>query len=274
MSSPQEQDLVLFKDNNVITDKILNSSSSYLSVISNAEGTQPTWIVNTLIENAMVGTASQVNKDLNKRVPRRSDVIFISFSNPEDIYLKGCKKVGLELARDSNFQFIDCFTELFTKYITNPEDALTQVKSLFKSITDTIDKTNNSKRMIFLENPEILLYGTNISSIDLSHLITKLNRQCRNLFLITNQVSPQIVNLSNENMMDPSYKSTDFATKLHQKAHLNIHLEPLTTGRAKDITGILTVSKGAVPFDNGIVVDEKSFTYNVSKESNIKLYFR
>lgn len=274
MSASQEQDLVIFKDNNVISEKILTSESSYFSIISYAEGTQPAWLVNSIIENAMLGTASQVNKDLNRKQPKRSEVIFISFSNPHEFYIKGCKKYGLELSRDPNFHYIDCFSELFTKHITNPGDALAQVKALFELITSAINKIDSVRKIIFLENPEILICATNITSFDLSNIITRFNRLCRNLYLITNQASPQLVNLSNNDISDPSYKNTDFVTKLHQRAHLNIHLEPLTTGRAKDITGILTVSRGSLPFEQGISVDEKSFTYHVSKEWNIKLYFR
>lgn len=274
MSSNQEQDLVLFKDNSIISDTILGSSNSYLSTIAYVEGTQPTWLLNSLIENGLCGTGTLVNKDLKVQKSRGTEVVYISFSNNLEFFTKACKKNGLDLARERNFKFIDCFTDLFIKHITNPEDGVPQVKKLFEDIHNQISKSTNTKRIVFIENPEYLLAATTLSSIDLSNLLVKLNRMCSILFVVSCHTFPQVVDTNVSDPHDPVFKTSDFLTKLHQRTHLNIYVEPLTTGRAKDITGILTVSKGSIPFERGITIDEKSYTYNLSKESNIKLFFR
>ncbi|WEJ94956.1 hypothetical protein PSN45_002460 [Yamadazyma tenuis] len=222
----------------------------------------------------MIGTACLVNKDLTKQTPKRSQVIYISFSNLLEFYTKACKKNGVDLSRESNFHFIDCFTDLFTKHITNPENASSQTSKLFSFIIKQLSMVPGVNKIVFIENPEILLTATSISSVELSNSLVKLNRLCRNLFVISCHTSPQIVDIHSKEAYDPNFKTSDFLVKLHQRAHLNIYLEPLTTGRAKDITGILTVSKGPLPFESSIIIDEKSYTYNVTKESNIKLYFR
>lgn len=274
MSGNQEQDLVFFRDNSIISDAVLESGNSYLSTIAYIEGTQPTWLVNSLIENGLCGTGSLVNKDLKASRTRATEVVCISFSNNLEFFSKGCKKNGLDLTRERNFKFIDCFTDLFTKLITNPGNSTTEVKALFENIYTQIKKSPNTKRIIFIENPEFLLAATSISSIELSNYLLKLNRLCSLMFVISCHTFPQIVDTTVNDPHDPVFKTSDFLTKLHQRTHLNIYVEPLTTGRAKDITGIITISKGSIPFEPKIIIDEKSYTYNLTKESNIKLYFR
>lgn len=275
MTSTQQQDLSIFKDNSIISDHVLSSPNSYLTLISHVEGTQPTWFVNSLIESSLQGTSALINKDLNKKTINRSELYMISFLNNEDYYVRNLKKNGLDLTRESKFKFIDCFTDLFTKIITDPDNSIADIDRLFESIHKQISTSKSDKKIIILESPEILLTSTNISSIKLNNLILKLNRLCRNLYIITSHDHPQVVDVGNQDINDPSFETTDFLIKLHHKTNINIHFEPLTTGRADDITGILTVSKGSLPFkETSIAINEKSYTYNVSKESNIKIYFR
>lgn len=273
MSMNHEQDLVFFKDNTLIPDTIINGPKSYLQIIAYVEGTQPTWMVNSLIESSLTGTAALVNKDLTRPTPRRSHVVYISFSNSFEFYHKGCKKNGIDLSRES-FQFIDCFSDLFVKHLTEPGRSEKQMEKLFQTILNQIQDSKPGKKVIFIENPEFLLSATDISSSYVANFLVKLNRLCCNLFVIANHTFPQIVDTTIRDEFDPVSKTTDLLVKLHQRAHSNIYIEPLTTGRAKDVTGILTISKGSLPFPSNIVLDEKSYIYNVSKESNIKLYFR
>ncbi|KAM9898282.1 hypothetical protein OXX69_009942, partial [Metschnikowia pulcherrima] len=72
----QQQDLVFFDDNTLLSDKVLGKDNHALHVITHAEGTQPAWLINTLIESCLVGTANSVNRDL-ARVPQpRSSVTY------------------------------------------------------------------------------------------------------------------------------------------------------------------------------------------------------
>ena len=64
--------------------------------------------------------------------------------------------------------------------------------------------------------------------------------------------------------------------KLLHRSQLNITLEPLITGRAKDITGSLTISKGCIPYGENlsISINEKEYVYHITKDSQVKLYYR
>ena len=75
---------------------------------------------------------------------------------------------------------------------------------------------------------------------------------------------------------DPSFKASDFLIKLFHRSQLNISLQPLNTGRAKDITGSLTISKGTIPYYNlpNLKINEREYVYYLTKDFQIKLYYR
>lgn len=266
MSNPS-QDLIFFKDNSLISNDILNSSYSYLSTITYHPSTTPTWLINSLIETSLIGSASLVNTDL-KRVQNRSKVSVISFVHNKEQYIQNCKKnIDLE-HNDKNFKFIDYFTGLFTELIKNPENPIKDISNMF-------DIEIDQDGVVFLENPEILLYGTNITSDELLFNIIKLNKKCKQLFVISSKEEHVI---KDESLLstDPSFKASDFLIKLFHRSQLNISLQPLNTGRAKDITGSLTISKGTIPYYNlpNLKINEREYVYYLTKDFQIKLYYR
>lgn len=275
--STQKQDLVLFSDNSILSEDILSLEEPHLSVISSSQGTSPSWLINSLVENALVGTASQVNRDLLQRRANRTNTIVISFSRPLESYVKGCKRMGLDLGSEKNFEFIDCFSDLFSTHITNPNDSVSQVDKLFSQILDQINKSGHRK-VIFLEAPEILLSATNISSYDMLKYCFHINKLCTQLFVISACDSPQIVSVLASLPKNPVYKITDFLIKLYHRSSLNISLQSLTTGRTDDITGRLTITRGCIPYINipelqYTFVREQEYVYYLHKESNVDLYF-
>lgn len=271
MSSPQNQDLVFHNDGSLTSDSVLNSLDSYLSIISHTQGTSPAWLLNSLIENALIGTASLVNTDLKKTI-KRSHVYVISFLHLEDFFISNCKRNGLDLSLVPNFTFIDCFTNLFSD-ISTPQNASEQVKKLFDlKILPQIKQ--DQKNVILVEFPEFLLSSTSITSNELLGHLSKVNKACQQMYTVVSQDS-QVVDLSASNPLDPVYKTTDFLVKLYHRSFININLKPLPTGRAKDITGCLTISRGTHPYNVGsLVVTEREYIYLVTKEGSVKLFFR
>ena len=257
-----KQDLVLYKNGTLIANEILSSSSLSLATITHVQGTSPSWLVSSLLENAIQGTASLINSDLTTKVPLRSKVLLASFTNGIDYYHKNCRKNGIDLTQTDNFTFVDYFTGLFTEVIKNPSDASKSISTAFKLLEEKA--TGND--IVIIEAPEILLHATN-ENVDelLSHLLS-VNRQCKQLFVIMAKDSPQFV-------QDARYM--EFLVKLLHRSNLNISLLPLQTGRASDITGSLTITQGAIPHATGIPeVLEKEYIYHLTKDFNIKLFFR
>lgn len=268
--SSESQGLQFFSGANLLPDAFFDDSNSYLSVVGHLQGTSPSWLVNSLVENTLRGTAAVVNSDLVTATANRHNVLLVSFNNNSDYYTNGMKKNGLNLARESNYQFIDYFTDLFSKHIKKPSDALNEYNSIFTNIEKSI-KSHDT--VVVIEGLDILLSATSLSADNLLGLLYKLNKRCLQLFVIFPHDIPQQVNMVATNPNDPAGKSADFLIKLHHRSSMNLFVQPLPTGRASDLSGSLTVSKGPVPYSS-VKIIEREYTFNVSKDSSVKLYYR
>lgn len=274
MSTSQEQDLVFYNDGTLVSEVILNSCDSYLSLILHLQGTSPQWLLYSLIENSLVGTAGTVNNDLNRKIPNRSEVFCISFLNSYEHFLKNCKKNGLDLATTSNFKFFNFFDDLFTRRITKTLDCSAEVEKLFEEVSNEMKKSATNRKILFVEGAEILLSATTLQSNDLLKHIFRLGQACRQTFIISRNDSPQVFDIASEYRSSPVYQCTDFLSRVCHQAQLIINLMPLATGRSEDVTGSITVCKGLLPiFDDCLRVQEERFLYRVTKESNVKLYY-
>lgn len=268
----QQQDLVFFNDNSLLSDKILSDSHALL-VITHAEGTQPAWLINSLVESCLVGTANLVNRDLVKTPNARALVTYVSFLHTQDFVFRSCRKQGMDLETADDFFFVDCFSELFTKQITKPGDSKAQVKDLFSHIAKQVQSRSQGSNTVIIHSPEVLLAATNLTSNDLIHHLQKVNQNCNALIVVSN-TDEALIDISSTTPADPVFRITDFFVKLHHKSSLNVNILPLATGKAKDITGCVTVAKGAFPAHKTVKVVEKEYVFHVSKEGNVKVFFR
>ncbi|CCH46153.1 Elongator complex protein 6 [Wickerhamomyces ciferrii] len=259
----QQQDLNLFVDNSIIPQKVYRDEPLF-GVITHTQGTSPSWLINLLIENALYGTCV-INHEKNQHRQLRSNVVVISFLNDFDFYEKDLKRNGIEVNDNQQFHFIDLFTDLFQK-INTPES----IVKIFDQLSKTIQNIPN-KKTILIEGIEFLLSSTGITSIQLLNQINKLNKIADALFIITG-ADKELIDIQHANPSLPEFKTLDFIIRLLHRSNIVLGLRPLETGRAKDITGTLTISKGTIPFDS-LVVSEKEYLFFVSRETT-KLFFR
>lgn len=260
----QQQDLVFFEDNTLLSPSDIASNN--LHVISHVEETKATWLVNTIIENSLVGLANLVNREL--RLPAASHVTIVSFLNPKSFYVNSCRKYGLDLSKSPNFHFIDCLSGLFTKHITPNTAGIP--RRLFDSIHSEIEQ---KKGLVLLEAPEILLQATDSTADDLLFQIHRIQRAADRLIVIT-KVDGPLIDLSSSIPTDPVYKTTDFLVKLLHKSSMNVSLSPLATGKAQDVTGCLTVARGARFQDLKTPVAEREYVYHIARDGSVKIFYR
>lgn len=271
MTSVPEQDLALFADHSILPDSYLKLKPCQLGTIAHVQGTSPAWLVSSLIENAIIGTATTTNRDINKKIPNRSHVVYISFTNTKSVVVKNCKRNGLSLDTDKNFTFHDCLTDLFTKHIKDTSKSKEAVQKFFGDLRTAIENISHELTLIILENPELLLAATDFDSNSLIYFILSLQTISNSVFVIIN-AEPSLIDFDSVLTTEVVPKVADFFVKLLHKSSINVNLLPLATGRAEDITGCLTISKGAVPSPTAVA--ENEFIYNVTKEGSVKLFFR
>ncbi len=260
----QKQDLNLFIDNSIIPEKVLTSEPLF-GTITHTQGTSPSWLVNLLIENSLYGTCV-INHEKNQHRQIRADTVVISFLHDYDYYEKDLKRNGIELNDNKQFHFIDLFTDLFQK-ISTPES----IGKLFDQIATQIQAYQNTKKIILIEGIEFLLSATSITTIQLLNQINKLNKLAKGIFVITS-ADRELIEATQGNQNLSEFKTLDFIVRLIHRSNIVMGLRPLETGRAKDITGTLTISKGTIPFES-LVVSEKEYLYFINRETT-KLFFR
>ncbi|QRG36512.1 hypothetical protein FDK38_000853 [Candidozyma auris] len=271
MSSVPKQDLALFSDHSILPDGFLKADHPQLGTIGSVQGTSPAWLLSSFIENAIVGTASTTNRDINVKIPNRAHVIYISFSTTKSFVVNACRKNGLSLESDKNFTFLDCFTDLFTKHISDPSKSKKSIDKLFNNLSLEVENVTKEPKMVILENPEILLAATDLTSNELIYFLVSLQAVSNSMFVVIG-AEPSFIDFGATLSDSVVSKYTDFYVKLFHKSSINLNLSPLSTGRAEDITGCLTISRGSLP--SPIPVAQKDFIYNITKEGNVKLYFR
>ncbi|CAK9441034.1 uncharacterized protein LODBEIA_P49030 [Lodderomyces beijingensis] len=260
--SGQSQELYFFKNQTLTPDS--SRDAPFLTTITYDQSTSASWLVNALVECTLLGTASSVHKELKQ--PYQKKVVLVSFLHDEQFFIRNCRRNGVDLSRSQSFTFVDYFTDLFEK-ITDATDP-GQVGRLFDF--NSVDLANS---VVLIEAPEVLLYSTAISSDELLFQLLKVNNRSPHMYLVCAKDSPQFVNYQVSDFLNPAYKITDFLTKLLFRSNMNVTLEPLATGRANDITGSLTVAKGAIPY-MGAAIYEREYVYKVTKELNVKVFYR
>lgn len=260
----QKQDLNLFIDNSIIPEKVF-ATDPLFGLITHTQGTSPSWLLNLLIENSLYGTCV-INHEKNQHREIRADTVVISFLHDFEYFEKDLRRNGIELNDNKQFHFIDLFTDLFQK-ISTPES----IAKTIDQIATQIQSIPNKKRILFIEGIEFLLSATSISSIELLNQIDKLNKVTNGIFVISS-VDKELIDVHQSNPNLPEFKTLDFVIRLLHRSNIVLGLRPLETGRAKDITGTLTISKGTVPFDS-LVISEKEYLFFINREST-KLFYR
>jgi elongator complex protein 6 len=254
----QNQDLVLFSDNSIIPE------INFCSLITHTQGTSPSWLVDVLIENGLYNTCA-INHEKKQRKTAKADVMFISLLHDSKFY--DLKRIGVELGEVKEFHFVDLFTDLFTK-VTDVES----VSEIFDQLASQLSSYTNKDKVVLIEGIEFLLASTAISSTQLLNQIIKLQKKSTALFIVSS-ADKELIDVKVNNVQLPEFKTNDFLLRFIHRSHLVISLRPLDTGRAKDVTGTLTISRGALPLSN-IQVLEKEYLFFVSRDQPTKLFFR
>lgn len=285
-SSLQQQDLVIFNDNSLFSDNLFQDYNS-LSLITHVQGTSDPWLITGLIENLLVGScyinhkttgSFSVGSSYNIRSNPRSHVVFGSFINNAQFYNKSLVKYMkmdiINTTRNSCFKFVDLMDHTINNHTRPISEIFKPIHEQIKIVKSNSHTNDTHKKInIIIEAPEILLQmKEDASAIDLIrelHLLQKLG----NVILSISSDEPLIDYSEFES--DVSTKHAVLLSSLIHKSNLLISLRPLSTGRADDITGELKIHKACVGFEDiGLEIIEKSYLYNVNKESTVKLFFK
>ena len=110
-----------------------------------------------------------------------------------------------------------------------------------------------------------------ISSDDLQlKLINPLMRRCSLLIMITS--TENFDNDMPENFGKDTVECVRFTTSSFHKAIAVLSVKPLDTGKANDVTGTLTITRGGALLESSIAIVENEYLYHTLKDSTTLFY--
>ncbi|QHS75583.1 Elongator subunit ELP6 [Saccharomyces paradoxus] len=274
MSGVQRQDLVLFSDQSVLPAQFFQDSNSHnLFFITHQSSTQPLWLINALIETHILGSPNSLNESSLSRLPSsiRSHAVLASFIHEQSHFMNSLHKLKIP---SNNYCVLDFLSDFIVSNILNkPKDKI--LGDLLAKFSAAV-QNNPTDTIVVIEQPELLL--SLISGLTYSELnnkfITPLLRQCQVLIIVSNS---DVFNIDEYDVPVHSSNLQNFYKSSFIKSMINLNLNPLKTGFARDVTGSLHVCRGGAPIattsNTSLHVVENEYLYLNEKEST-KLFYR
>lgn len=245
-SDLQEQDLTFY---DTIHHSLITTPKS-LSLIVHDPTNEPSWLISGIIQQGL----SETNECyLSPQSPNfqkpSSQVIFVTFLNTESTYSKSFSK--LSVSNNSNFKLISFLDPKINEKV--------KLENWFDFISKQISENTKNDSVLILENPSILL--DLIPGLTNDKFLSQL-QSLQSLSCLYITISSNL-----------SYNSIILPQLLHRSS-LIVSLTALETGRADDISGILSISNGPVLFsDDKRKLNLREYSYLVTTNS-VKLYYK
>lgn len=271
MSLPQRQDLTLFSDQSVLPRELLNGDGHHMFLVTSTMATQPLWLLTALIETKIKGAPLSLNGSAARRSENpatqemKTPVVVASFLHEHSFYHQALQKLRINA---NAYKVVDLLTGFVQKCGGKPRDVV--LKELLEQFTP------DSQSTILIEQPELLLSLLDgLTSDELNQkFLQPLRKKC-NLLIVSSSID-----LFQDNENDPldgsrgAVEYTRFISSLIYTSIVVMNLRSLETGRAKDVTGSLMISRGGqTPAGLSVHVVENEYLYLTEKE-NTRLFYR
>ncbi|EJS44128.1 elp6p [Saccharomyces arboricola H-6] len=274
MSSVQRQDLVLFSDQSVLPAHFFQDSNFHnLFFVTHRSSTQPLWLINALIEAHVLGSPNSLNEASSSPLSSstRSHAVVASFIHEQNHFINSLNKLKIP---SNNYHVLDFLSDfVITSILNKPRHKI--LRDLLAKFSAAIPNAP-ADTIVIIEQPELLLSLVNgLTYSELNNaFITPLLKQCQILIIVSNS---DIFNIDDFDVSLHSSNLQNFYKSTFIKSMINLNLNPLKTGFAKDVTGSLRVCRGgspiATPSNTNLHVVENEYLYLHEKEST-KLFYR
>ncbi|SMN20410.1 similar to Saccharomyces cerevisiae YMR312W ELP6 Subunit of Elongator complex, which is required for modification of wobble nucleosides in tRNA [Maudiozyma saulgeensis] len=271
MTTPQRQDFILFSDQSVIPTELRAVSAEpqhHLFLVTSTMATQPLWLINALVETCVSGGPFSLNgPSASLKSNPNSITTIASLVHEENFYHNALRKLKVNA---NGYQVLDILTNFILKNNDKPSDkVLDELLELFPA---------DVQSTIILEQPELLLSlirGLTADELN-KKFILPLMKKCKLLIVASS------IDLFQNNENEPLdtnnsdvQEFTRFVTSLIYNSIVVMNLRSLDTGRSKDVTGSLMISRGGQSTNSPLSVHvvENEYLYLTQKDST-KLFYR
>lgn len=260
----QRQDLVLFSDHTVVSDKLFDSQENVVINVTSTQATQATWLNTVLMESYLLGSPVSLNSEQKSSVAQVRNgkwITVASLVHNTGFFQANFNRLQVD---SSHYKIVDLLTDFVQLISGKPTE------KILLTLLDMFPENRNG--MIIIEQPEILLSLIPNLTADIlgSKFINALRKKCGHLVI--------------NSVIDPVQEDIETSTAVEFKRFLQsniyksqalIALNPLPTGRAKDVTGTLRISRGPSSIQ-GIIPDlqiaENEYLYLTDKD-NTELFY-
>ncbi|KAK5712517.1 hypothetical protein LTR17_017964 [Elasticomyces elasticus] len=182
-----------------------------------------------------------------------------------------------KLMKEGRFAFVDCFTTLSD---LKEEGIMAEME---KMVTAAITQIVQQKRdvVLVLDSPDTLLALNLCTAQQLNTLILGLRSSVYCTVLSVSADLPLLAATTSDMDRVPTPLETECAAFVVQQAHMSrlvMSVRELDTGAAKDISGVLRVTRGGAAYDedeeDSEEIKEMEALYLVQKDGNAKVFER
>lgn len=171
-----------------------------------------------------------------------------------------------KLSQTGQFAFVDCFS-------SSPS-----LEEIRKNVQRTT--TSNKKVLLVLDNPDILLATTSTTSLELQTFLMTLRSE-PHVHATVLAVSADLPNVSaavSETKSPIEAETAAFTTAQAHASRWVLAVRELETGAAKDVSGVLRITRGGNSFgwdqEDHEVAKEAELLYLVQRDGTVKVFGR
>lgn len=276
MNTTQKQDLLIFSDHSIIPHQCSSGESHDLILVTHTSATSPSWLCNALIETQLMGAPFSLKTEstILPPSPSQSFMTIGSFIHDYRYFENSLTKLKIN---PTQYHFVDCLTDFVVENAGKPKN------KVLNGILNNFLQKLKANSTVILEEPEILLgLIDGLTSNELhQEFITPLMRNCGLLIISTSTElyyeypTYDVHSEASSSSLDKqSIEYKRFTMSCIYKALVVLNLKQLDTGRAKDITGTLRITRGGCPNPHDqLHVVENEYLY-LKKREVTKLFYR
>ncbi|TGO44213.1 hypothetical protein BOTNAR_0895g00020 [Botryotinia narcissicola] len=271
----------------LLTPYLSLPSESSLILLTGVLGAGTNWLLLRYL-SSIFSPGAEKNEDTDAEGEGEVKVVFLSLMRDMGFWREGARKINLDLdklTQQSRFLFLDGLSSLHLPQTQPPTPGagapLTSplLPSISNLLTKAITSLSSSpgKIILILDSPDFLIASTptpETATQELHSLLLSL----RSLPPIHSTILTLSIDtpLLTPHPQTPLATNTSaFTTTLAHEADLILSTRLLDTGAARDVSGVLRITAGGNPSEDGKEgVEEKELLYFVGGDGSVRVFER
>ncbi|MCJ1255885.1 hypothetical protein MMC24_003703 [Lignoscripta atroalba] len=265
-------------------------SPTSLIFLTSVLGASANWLVLRFLYTALSSNPAVREGHSTELLAEDVKVVFVSFLRDWDYWRDSGRKVGLDLlrlAQKGKLSFVDGLSGLFAPHngVKTTDTALegggravlrdARLEGVERVILGAIESVNRQSKdrgkvLLVVDGLDMLLAATDTDAQAMSDMVLEL-REHVHATVIT-AAADFALTQSPTTPLEVNHAA--FIVSLTHQASFTMSLRLLDTGAARDISGVLRVTRGAGSGQEGEEVEEKELLYLVGGDGGLKVFER